>query len=67
MTENETMVYRLEQAEKHLAELDAELEQLREEAKAREHERLKWGVGALGSVVLMLGAVIWQYRSAIFK
>ena len=66
--------YRLEKAEahienleRHIEKLDAEIVRIRREAEEREKKRLSWGIGALGSVVMMLGGVIWAYRGVIFK
>ena len=59
--------YRLEQAEKALAALEAELKAFKAAEEELERKRLTWGITALGSVVLTLGGVIWAYRGVIFK
>ena len=73
-TEFHTLLYRLEQAEKQIATqnthidlLETKLQTMKDEAAKREKKRLLWGIGALGSVVMALGALLWNYRSVIFK
>jgi len=74
MTGPDILLYRLTQAESKLSEQDAELKALQKKVEMyeRRHEeqekkRLLWGIGALGSVVMTLGSVIWTYRAVIFK
>lgn len=62
-----TLEYRLEQAEKKIAALETELKRLEDETDELERKRLKWGITALGTIVMTLGGIIWQYRSVIFK
>jgi len=65
--------YRLGQLESRVAELaekndklEKEIQLVKDTEEKRERARLKWGVGALGSVVMALGGVIWAYRKVIF-
>lgn len=44
-----------------------ELEAFEKLVEAREKKRLMTGISILGSVVLTLAGVIWNYRSVIFK
>lgn len=67
MTDEALASYRLEQLEARVEAQAAKVEKLEKEVEDQEHRRLKWGVGALGSVVLTLGSVLWSYRSEIFK
>lgn len=62
-----TLEYRLEQAEIKINALEAELKRLEDETDELERKRLKWGISALGAIVMTLGTIIWQYRSVIFK
>lgn len=64
---DEILLYRLSKAEEKIAALDKELKEFREEEQALEKKRLLWGISVLGSVIMTLGAVIWSYRSVIFK
>lgn len=61
----------LEQATKdqfiEIKQLNADLVKIRTEEAARERNQLRWGVSALGAVVMTLGAILWAYRGVIFK
>lgn len=59
--------YKLEQLEIEMKELHREIDRMKKEANARERKLLRAGLSALGSVVLLFGTVIWNYRSVIFK
>lgn len=64
---NDTLEYRLAQAEKKITALETELRDFEKTAAELERKRLTWGISALGAVVMTLGAIIWQYRTVIFK
>ena len=71
---NETILYRLEQAEKHIEETEAHIVELNKKFEEREIERHKqekknliWGIIFLGSIVTSLGGILWNYRGVIFK
>ncbi len=40
---------------------------LKEFIVKQERSRLKWGISSLGSLVMLLGSILWSYRSVIFK
>jgi len=70
----ENIIYRLEQAERHIAKTDECMELLKRRFEQRERERseqekknLLWGIMLLGSLVTTLIAVLWSYRGVIFK
>jgi|AntAceMinimDraft_13_1070369.scaffolds.fasta_scaffold169956_1 hypothetical protein len=73
-TQYQLLEYRLQQTEakivsqeQHIDRLEALIADMKLEAAKREEKRLLWGIGALGSVVMTLGTIIWSYRSFIFK
>ena len=55
--------YRLNEQAKELDELKGRVAQMEKDEKSR----LRWGIGALGSVIMALAGVIWAYRGVIFK
>ena len=57
---------RIDMQEAELNALRAEVQRMKEDAQMREIARLKWGVGALGTVVLVLGGWIWTQIGHIF-
>lgn len=74
MTDDGLRDYRLKELEEDLKQQREELKLLKSaisqmeiDAINRERNRLKAGIGAMGSVLLFLGGVIWAYRGAIFK
>lgn len=67
MTDPDILAYRLAEAERDIAALRRTIDAIRTEAEDRERSRLKAGIGAMGTLVLTLGAVIWAYRGVIFK
>lgn len=74
MANDEILLYRLSQAEKHIAEQAADIERLntklnemRIQDAAREKKQLMWGITTLGAVVMTLGGVLWAYRGIIFR
>lgn len=64
---NEMLSYRLTEVEKKLEKTTTELAKLRAEELQREVRQFRWGIGALGSVIMALASVVWAYRSVIFK
>lgn len=44
-----------------------DLEEFEKAVEAREKKRLMTGISVLGSIVLSLVGIIWNYRSIIFK
>lgn len=73
MTED-NILYRLEQAEKHIEDTEKQIIGLRKKFDSREQERqeqetknLKYGIMFLGSLVSTLLAILWTYRSVIFR
>lgn len=58
---------RLRIAEEKLDKQANDIAQMKLDAELRERSRLKAGIGALGSIVLVLGGVLWSYRSVIFR
>ena len=48
-------------------DLEGEIRRVEKQEAARERARLLWGISALGTVVMTLGALIWNYRAVIFK
>ena len=63
------IMFRLQRAEERIAAQELEIKKMREEAEKRERARLKWGIGALGTVLMamasfMISHVDWR---AIFK
>ena len=63
MTNPELIEYKISQLEKKLEEQQKEINEL----QSGEKSKLVWGIGALGSAVLALGGVIWNFRSVIFN
>ena len=53
--------------EKDVRELTTSLAAMRVITANAERNQLKWGVSALGLVVMTLGGIIWQFRGVIFK
>ena len=73
MTED-NILYRLEQAEKHIEDTEKQIIGLRKKFDSREQERqeqetknLKYVIVFLGSLVSTLLAILWTYRSVIFR
>lgn len=60
MTDDDVAAYRLSQAERHIEELKDEIQSMRKEANDRERQRLKWGIAALGSVLIFAGSNAWD-------
>lgn len=56
-----------DELEIRLKALEQELQKLREEAKAREITQLKWGVRALGLLVITMGGWIWSQIGHLFE
>lgn len=74
MTDEDVTIYRLKKAEQLIAELDAtvrglegNIADMKRHADQLEKQRLRWGISALGTVVMLLGTIIWGYRGVIFK
>lgn len=59
----ELLAYRLQLLEQLVADQAEKIEALQKQ----ETSKLRWGLGALGSIVLTLGGVIWTYRAVIFR
>jgi hypothetical protein len=51
---------------RRVAELEKEVATQKEEAKQREVTQLKWGVRALGLMVMAMGGWIWSQIGHIF-
>lgn len=67
MTADDILRLRLEQVEKRAEALEGEMKAMKAEADKLEKQRLRWGISALGTVVMLLGTVLWGYRGVIFK
>ena len=52
--------------EARVADLEKEVERQRSEAKEREVMQLKWGVRALGLLVMAMGGWIWAQVGHLF-
>lgn len=59
----EVIEYRLRAAELEIKRLNDELDRREKEEKSR----LLWGIAVLGSAVLTLAGVIWNWRSVIIR
>jgi len=60
------ILLRLDIAEKKLIELKKEVEETEAKRQREEKRRLTTGISVLGSIVLTLFGVIWNYRAVIF-
>lgn len=58
---------KVDQANAVAAKARDELEAFEKLVEAREKKRLMTGISVLGSIVLSLVGIIWNYRSVIFK
>lgn len=68
------LVYRINQQDSKINELEEHIRGLERQAIAREDERRKQerkqlvaGIMFLGSVITALGGLIWSYRAVIFR
>lgn len=68
----ELLEYKVDEQEKELGQLKAELADLQKKIadrdiarQAEERQRLMWGIKALGSLVIVLFGVLWAYRAVI--
>lgn len=52
--------------EEKLDSLEAAIEAEKRAAMLRENQRLKWGIGALGTIVMGLSAWIWAQVGHLF-
>ena len=46
---------------------DNKIQEIRDHYEKQERNRLMWGISSLGSLVILLGGVLWSYRAVIFK
>tara|TARA_R110000823_G_scaffold245599_1_gene369728 strand:+ start:1522 stop:1791 length:270 start_codon:yes stop_codon:yes gene_type:complete len=53
--------------EDHIKALESRAELRDRERAVTEQRYLKWGISTLGAIVATLAAVIWSYRSIIFR
>lgn len=67
MTDPDVLAYRIAEAERDIVALRETIAAMRRDSEDRERSRLKAGIGALGTLVLTLGTVLWSYRGVIFK
>lgn len=49
------------------AENDAKIQEIKDHSDAQERSRMLWGISTLGSIVMTMGFVLWNYRAVIFK
>ncbi|MDG4650130.1 hypothetical protein P6F26_16905 [Roseibacterium sp. SDUM158017] len=56
---NPLIEYKVARLEEDLARVTLDLASLRQERALEERRRLKWGIGALGAIVLSLAGAIW--------
>ena len=61
-------ITRVQDQHKHdIKTLEKEIAKMRDESLKREQKRLIWGIGALGSVIMAMGGVLWSYREVIVR
>lgn len=72
MTGEDLISYRLDELRKDVEKMAAHLEALENrqaaaELKASERERkqLQWGIGALGTAVIVLASLVWSHLPGI--
>ena len=63
----DVLLYRLQQAENKIDDLEQKLAKVTTEVTERERRNLRWGISALGAIIIALGGVLWAYRGIIFK
>lgn len=49
------------------AHYENNIKELKDQSEARERNRLLWGISSLGTLVMLMGGVIWHYRAVIFR
>lgn len=56
-----------EEQEKQIKILEEKITKRENERDVEEKKKLIWGISFLGSIILSLLGIIWNFRSAIFK
>lgn len=51
---------RIDDLEEHMKAVEGDLKKLRQERTEEEKRRLKWGISALGAVVMALAGLAWS-------
>ena len=56
---NEMLSHMVDELRSSNLQLHDEIEALKDEAAIREKQRLSWGLGAVGTVAMVLGGILW--------
>jgi hypothetical protein len=46
---------------------DKRIQEIKDHYEEQERSRLMWGISSLGSLVMLLVGIVWNYRAVIFK
>lgn len=46
---------------------ETKMQEMKDAYDKQERSRLMWGISSLGSLVMLMGGVLWTYRGVIFK
>lgn len=65
--ETDAQKSKLSAHEVRIDSLTKELQDARDAEAQKEQKALMWGISTLGTFVLLLGGVVWNYRGVIFK